>query len=58
MEKMKNLDEIYGCLPFVELASETIIKMGPVSFWPASQLLEQMNLENRSIFKGFYEFLN
>ena len=55
MEKMKNLDEIYGCLPFVELASETIIKMGPVSFWPASQLLEQMNLENSSIFKEYLQ---
>jgi len=26
----------YACLPFVEIAHEAIIQMGPVSFWPAS----------------------
>jgi hypothetical protein len=39
MEEMEDFMslKIYACLPFVELAHEATIRIGPVSFWPSSK---------------------
>lgn len=45
--------ETYACLPFVELAHESSIQMGPVLFWPASRFQEFIDPEHQEQFKNY-----
>jgi hypothetical protein len=55
MKKATSSHLVYACLPFVELAQQACIQMGPVSFWPASRFKEFIdpNLQN-----NFQNYLN
>lgn len=46
--------QIYACLPFVELAHEATIKMGPLMFWPASKYKLFIPEENQN---SFYHYI-
>ncbi len=50
-EKVKH--EIYACLPFIELASEASIQIGPVSFWPSSKFAGQINAQDEETFQEY-----
>lgn len=39
---------LHACLPFVELASKTIVHLGPVVFWPASKADEFLEKNDHS----------
>lgn len=45
--------EIYACLPFVELAHESTLQMGPVSFWPASKFHEFLEPDAYEQFQNY-----
>lgn len=47
--------QLYACLPFVELAQERTIKMGPVIFWPAAKYKEFVESSNQNDFKTYIE---
>jgi len=53
MEKLKTRHEIYACLPFIELASEASIQIGPVSFWPSSKFAGNISTEDEEAFKEY-----
>jgi hypothetical protein len=46
---------IYACLPFVELAHESTIKMGPISFWPASKYKSFLPSEAHDNFRKYIQ---
>jgi hypothetical protein len=46
---------LYACLPFVELASESIILFGPVAFWPASKSPEFLSGNFPSSFEDYLQ---
>lgn len=43
----------YACLPYVELAHEASIQMGPVHFWPASKFEETIPVRSHSQFRSY-----
>lgn len=47
--------EIYACLPFIELAHESCIEIGPVLFWPASKAPEHIQDDNLQQFQGYMQ---
>lgn len=50
-----NKREIYACLPFIELAHESCIEIGPVSFWPSSKASEHIEKENQEFFQSYMD---
>jgi len=46
---------LYACLPFVELAHETSIELGPVIFWPASKYEIFIDPSMHEMFKKYLE---
>jgi hypothetical protein len=48
----------YVCLPFVELAHETVIQLGPVIFWPASQSSQFIDAKDQEIFQSYLESIS
>lgn len=56
MRKSENYHQnfdLYACLPFIELAHETVIELGPVIFWPASKAEEFLSEPVCSSFKTY-----
>lgn len=47
--------QIYACLPFVELAQEASIQIGPVRFWPASKYTQYVEEEYHEAFQAYME---
>lgn len=47
--------ELYACLPFIEIAQESTIQMGPVLFWPSSKFEEWIDKENQSSFQAYID---
>lgn len=45
--------DLYACLPFVELAHESTIQLGPVLFWPASKSKEFLPIDHHSSFQAY-----
>lgn len=45
--------QLYACLPFVELADENIIQLGPIIFWPASRAREFLNEKEHALFQKY-----
>lgn len=45
--------QLYACLPFVELAHENSIQIGPILFWPASKFETFLNSEDHQDFQGY-----
>jgi hypothetical protein len=45
---------LYACLPFVELAHETSIQLGPVIFWPASKYREFLPKDRHQTFENYF----
>jgi hypothetical protein len=45
---------LYACLPFVELAHESMIQFGPIAFWPASKSEEFLTGD---LHTSFYHYL-
>ncbi len=46
---------LYACLPFVELAHEASIKMGPFLFWPASKSAEFLEESHQPLFEEYIQ---
>lgn len=46
---------VYACLPFVELAHENCIQMGPVLFWPASKYTQFIPEDSHSHFQRYLD---
>lgn len=42
-----------ACLPFVELANEKIIRLGPIIFWPASKSKEILQAKDHTNFHSY-----
>jgi hypothetical protein len=55
-----NVDQqnIYACLPFVELAHESTLQMGPVSFWPASKYQEFLEIDSHELFLHYMQSIS
>lgn len=49
---------IYACLPFVELAHESTLQMGPVSFWPASKFKDFLDADSYEIFQNYIQSIS
>jgi hypothetical protein len=47
--------DVYACLPFVELAGESHIKIGPIIFWPASKFKQFVPKESHSLFHDYID---
>lgn len=47
--------DLHACLPFIELAHETTIEMGPVLFWPSSKAKERLPAPVCSSFDAYLE---
>jgi len=47
--------EIYACLPFIELAREATIQIGPVSFWPSSKFAGKINPVDEAAFQNYIQ---
>ncbi len=45
--------KLHACLPFVELASETVIRLGPVIFWSASNAKDLLNSDDNIHFQHY-----
>lgn len=45
--------KLQACLPFVEIGSETIIRLGPVIFWSASNAKDLLNSEENNSFQHY-----
>ena len=45
--------EIYACLPFIELAREASIQIGPVLFWPSSKFAGKIDVQDEEIFQKY-----
>ncbi|MBA3723184.1 MAG: hypothetical protein H0W88_12395 [Parachlamydiaceae bacterium] len=52
VETIKNF-EIYACLPFVELAENSSIHIGPVIFWPATRYAEFIHSDFHPTFQAY-----
>lgn len=55
---MKNNDfsqhyKVHTCLPFVELAQQSDIQMGPIIFWPASRYKEFIDKDSQKDFESY-----
>lgn len=48
-------NELFACLPFIELAHETPLHFGPVSFWAASRFSEWIEEEDQENFKAYIQ---
>lgn len=48
---------LYACLPFVELANESMIHFGPVIFWPASKFKEYLPDHLHASFHDYLEVI-
>lgn len=46
---------LYACLPFVELAHESMIQFGPVAFWPASKSEEFLTVDLHDSFHHYLQ---
>ncbi len=46
---------LYACLPFVELAHESTIRLGPVIFWPASKSKEFLHPDVHTVFQEYMQ---
>lgn len=44
---------LYACLPFIEIAHESTIRMGPVTFWPASRYKEFIPESEQDLFNTY-----
>lgn len=55
MSKLQQISEVYACLPFVELAHENSIEMGPILFWPASKFSRFIPEEYTGHFQNFLD---
>lgn len=54
MNRVDNsMHEIYACLPFIELAQEASIQIGPVSFWPSSKFAGKIDKNDEEIFQAY-----
>jgi len=49
---------LYACLPFVEIAHESSIRLGPLTFWPASRYQEFIKEKHHSAFKTYIETIS
>ncbi len=47
--------QLHACLPFVELADQARVQLGPVLFWPASKSHEFLNERENATFKEYME---
>lgn len=50
--------DICACLPFIELAEEAHIQLGPVFFWPASKFQDWITPENQQDFQAYIHSIN
>lgn len=44
---------LFACLPFVELAHQAAIQIGPITFWPASKYQENISLHAHLDFQNY-----
>lgn len=50
--------KLYACLPFVELAHESTIQLGPVIFWPASKSDKFLQPDVHSSFQEYMQAIS
>lgn len=46
---------IHACLPFVEIADESKLNLGPVTFWPGSKFPHYTDKNSQQIFKEYLD---
>lgn len=46
---------LYGCLPFIELAHESMIELGPVCFWAASKSKDFLSADENASFQAYLQ---
>lgn len=54
MTRIHSKLHLYACLPFVELSCESVVSLGPVTFWPASDYRKFLDPDSH---KGFLEYV-
>lgn len=50
--------QLYACLPFIELAEETTLELGPVCFWPSSKGASWLEPENLDSFHNYIQTIS